>query len=162
MATLICQKYPQLSIFIPETGQWRSFQDGRLDIEEDDPHYDVVMAEAGRNPAIAIYQSVGTCPHCGEVEKSKAALESHIKDIHFDVWLASEDAAAAETRNVELKKRAGVFCDVCAPPQEFPNDEDLALHNRLVHQTGEESEAPAKKGRSKGVEAIPAATGKQQ
>lgn len=153
MATLLNQRHPSFQIYIPDTGAWRKFVDGRLDIEPDDPDYETVMAEAKRNPTIAIYDSVTTCPHCGEPFRTKGELSDHVKEVHFEVWLAGFDADHAEQRNIELKRRASVFCDICVPHQEFPDNDALAAHNKLLHlaleneQEVQGSTAPAPKAK---------------
>lgn len=133
MATLLNREHPYFRIMDPVTGAYYAFVGGKLEIEEGDPGFDVVMAEAARNPYIAVYKSVATCIHCGETLASAKAREAHVKDNHFDKWLADADAAAAEVRNVEVMARAGFPCDVCRPLQEFGTPEDLALHVGMFH-----------------------------
>lgn len=136
MATLLNHTYPQMRILIPQTGQYREFRGGRLEIDRDDPDYDVVMAEAAANPSIVIYESVTTCDRCGEVYTGKLAaanLARHRKDVHFDVWLAEQDAEQALARNAEIKAREGFPCDVCRPVQTFGTEDELALHVTVMH-----------------------------
>ena len=163
MATLICTQYPALAIHIPTDGSWVAFSGGRLEIEEGDANYEFVMAEASRNPAIAVYVNASTCLHCGETFAAKAKLEAHVKDAHFDKWLADEDAAHSEKRIAEVKARSGVICDACTPPGEYADEDALALHVKVVHaaapelgdsgagELGEGSggEKPARKGRAR-------------
>lgn len=132
MATLICTQFPSLSIYQPADGSWIQFRGGRLDIEDDDPNYAVVMAEAASNPAIAVYVNASTCIHCGETFASKKALDGHVKDVHFAEYLAAEDAAHAETRIALIKEREGFACDIC-PHAEFGTAEDLSLHVQAIH-----------------------------
>jgi hypothetical protein len=171
VATLLCNQYPALGVFNPQTGQWIHFQGGKLDIEEGDPMYETVMAEASRNPAIVVYANASTCVHCGETFGSKAKVEAHVKDVHFDIWIANETGKHAETINQEVKARSGHFCDACAPNQEFPDEEQLALHVATMHTAAPilnedgsgTGEAPAKGGRKRPGEvdaSVPAATAK--
>ena len=148
MATLICTKYPDMAIYDPADASWTKFFAGRLDIEPDDPHYQVVMDEATRNPAIAVYQSISTCVHCGENFKSKAELGKHVKDIHFDVWAADQDAQYDQTRVAEIKARGQFFCDA-GDHAEFATEEELALHVSVMH-TAKPSDSDAGDGGAAG------------
>lgn len=170
MATLLCNQYPALGVFNPATGQWIHFLGGKLDIDEGDPMYEVVMAEAARNPAIVVFANASTCVHCGETFGSKAKVEAHVKEAHFDIWLADETGKHADTVNREVKARSGFFCDACAPNQEFPTEDELALHVATLHTAAPvlnddgsgDGEAPAK-GRKRAEQepaAVPAATAK--
>lgn len=127
---------PYLAIFIPPTGETIRFQGGILEVDEDDPRFPWVKAEAERNPAISVHEKVNTCVLCGEVFTGKMAaarLGAHRKEIHFDTWQAEKDAEAAAEREVQIKSRSGVFCDICVPLQEFPTKELLAEHTLLLH-----------------------------
>jgi hypothetical protein len=154
---LINQTHPYLRILCPD-GDYEVFQGGLLEIhptltvegpdpsiEGDDsethevpnPHYDAVMAEAQRNPLIAIIQNATTCPHCGELfagKLAKAELGKHLKANHFEVWIAKHDEKAAEERSILVKSQAIFPCDVCVPLQQFPSAEELGLHTKLVHE----------------------------
>lgn len=134
MTTLISTQFPELAILDPVTGGWITFAGGKLVMEDGDVGYAAVMEEAARNPAIAVYQNVSTCIHCGDTTGSKAKLEAHVKDTHFDKWIADEDAKHAETRIDEIKARpTGIVCDACVPAQVFGSDEALAVHNQILH-----------------------------
>jgi hypothetical protein len=170
MATLLCFDFPFLRIYIPEPGEIRQFQFGKLEIDESDPAYPVVMAEASRNPAIVVYVSEGTCKWCGETF-TKSKLEAHVKEVHYDKWTADEDAAIAEVRNIELKARAGHACDVCRPAQVFGSEDDLILHIQAFHaqppvlndagDVTEEATGGRRRRRPGEVESIPAARAKE-
>lgn len=132
--TLICTVNPSLEIYDPADGSWTKFRGGRLDIADDDPHFGVVMEEASRNPAIAVYKGVKTCVHCGENFGSTAKLEKHVEAIHFDKWIADKDASHAESRDQLVKARSTYFvCDACRPPGEFQTEEELAAHVAILH-----------------------------
>lgn len=168
MATLLCSQYPELSIFNPSSGEYTKFDRGRLDIEEGDPNYEVVMAEAARNPAIAVYINASTCVHCGETVSSKAKLAGHVKAIHFDKWIEGEDSKHATERIAQVKARAGVVCDACTPPGEFADNDALALHVSVVHtdkpdlaDDGSDRQGGRGRKRPGEVEPIPAAAGSQ-
>lgn len=134
MATLINQTHPGYEILNPETGQWVKFEGGRLDIEDDDPNYAVVMAEAGRNPSIAVYASVSTCVYCGEDFASKDKLAKHVKETHFEKWLEAQDAEHATTRQAEIKAREPFPCDAgCPLGTAFPTEEERSLHYQVMH-----------------------------
>lgn len=136
MTTLVNSTHPQLRILLPD-GSYAQFLGGKLDIDEDDtPFYDAIMAEAVRNPSIAIIVSEGTCRFCGETFTGKNAqdqLDAHQKDIHFDLWVKQQEIEAATVIQKEVKARAGFPCDVCAPVQTFGNADDLAAHVQLLH-----------------------------
>lgn len=135
MAVLLNHVHPEMRILIPGTGQYRNFSGGKLEIEADDPDYSVVMAEASRNPSIVVYESVTTCPWCGEPFAGKGApmqLGKHEKEAHFEKWAAKADAKAAEVRNAEIKARSGFACDQC-PHATFPDEATLALHVQVMH-----------------------------
>lgn len=170
MATLLCQTYPALRIYDPASGEFHAFIQGRLDIEEGDPGYEAVMAEAARNPSIVVVTGVGTCPWCGESFVGKAAklnLGKHEKDVHYDKWLAAKDEEDASVRMVEIKSRTGFPCDVCQPTQSFGSEDDLTVHTLAFHASAPALDAEgndleggtSKKGRRRPgeVEAIPAA-----
>jgi hypothetical protein len=149
MTVLINQELPYLRILMPD-GTYEQFTGGKLEIEQTievdgedrpNPHYEAVMAEAVRNPYIQILENATTCPECGEVFRgqiAKADLGKHRKAVHPVAWEADRDAKAAEERLVELKSRAGIVCDVCAPVQTFGTAEgpgSLAEHVAAVHAT---------------------------
>ena len=151
MATLLCNQYPSFEILNPETGDWIRFRGGKLEIDDDDANYGFVMAEAQRNPAIAVFVNASTCSHCGEVFTSKAKLEGHVEAAHFDKFLEAKDAADAETRIALVKARSGVYCDIGHALMEFPTAEDLSLHTQAFHASApadaDEDEGPVRKGR---------------
>lgn len=162
MATLLNRQYPEMRILIPQTGEWIAFSGGKLEIEKDDPRYDVVMAEATRNPTIVVYESVTTCPSCGDAftgKVAKANLAKHRKEVHFDEWLADEDAQHAVKRQAEIVSREGIACDVCRPPQVFPDADALALHTQVVHIAAPELDDDGNlKGEASAFVGVPAAT----
>lgn len=149
MPLLINSTHPGFRIYNPDNGEYATFQFGRLEIEEGDPNYAVVMAEASRNPYITIVTSATFCPRCGipfAGKSAKADLEAHVKESHFDTWLADVQAAQAAEHMALVKANAGIACDICEPVQVFPDDAALALHAQVVHASGEQ-EAPAPKSR---------------
>lgn len=166
MPRYICTTYPQLKIFNPVTGDYASFVGGLLEIDEDDPNYEVVHAEALRNPSISIMVNRTTCQYCGESFTGKAAaaqLGKHTKDIHPDVWDAEQVIKNAKIVETEVKRRAGYACDVCAPVQEFGSAAALSDHVKLLHTAAPElddegNDKAEPKGRRGGERAVPAAT----
>ncbi len=165
MPLLFNHTHPFLSIYIPATGTFRQFSAGKLEIEEDDPDYEVVMAEAVRNPNIVVYETVGTCPVCGEVvgkgRTAEASVAGHIKVHHPD---AAD--TPLELPNREVKSKAEFFCDVCRPTQTFLSEEDQRIHVETIHaakprldEDGNvvEGAAPTRRRRP-GEAGIPAAT----
>ncbi|HEY6013483.1 MAG TPA: hypothetical protein VIU37_05740, partial [Candidatus Limnocylindrales bacterium] len=66
MTLFINQATPYLRVYNPATEEFAQFQGGKLQLDEDDPDYGVVMAEALRNPAIIILADGVQCPECGE------------------------------------------------------------------------------------------------
>jgi len=162
MPLLLCHEFPQLAIYNPDTKVIVQFRGGRLDIEEDDPNYAVVMAEALRNPAIVVYTSATTCDRCGEVfagGAAKAQLGKHRKDAHFDVWLAEKEQSEFQVRQVEVKAREGVACEVCRPFQTFPTRDELAAHVRTFHieLTPDEERVASSIAEDRGEGGVPAA-----
>lgn len=126
---------PYLRVLLPD-GNYAQFQGGLLELDEGDEGYVAVMAEAQTNPSISIMINATTCAYCGEVFTGKAAaaqLGRHKKDVHFDLWKSEKELEAATVIDVEVKKRAGFSCDVCAPVQTFGSAEDLAGHVSLLH-----------------------------
>lgn len=133
--------HPYLQIYNPATGGFAKFVGGKLELDESDPNFGVVMAEATRNPLISIHEHVATCDQCGESYTGRTAaadLGKHRKAVHFDVWLADQDAKASVLREKEIKARAGFACDVCQPVQTFGTPEALAEHARKLHATAPE------------------------
>jgi len=136
MPVLINTHTPFLKIFDEPTGEYVAFQAGKLEIDEGEPGYEAVMAEAARNPFISVIVNATTCQYCGEVytgKTAKAQLGRHKKDIHFDLWQAEKEIEQATLIATEVKARAGYACDVCAPVQEFGTEADLAAHVALLH-----------------------------
>ncbi len=168
MPLLLNHTHPQLNIYNPFTGGFRQFRDGSLVIEEGDPDYEVVMAEAIRNPYITIYETVGTCPVCGQVvgkgQTAAASVQRHLNDAHPE----ADEQEAVATSNRQVKSRAIWSCDVCRPAQTFEDEEGLQAHNKLIHMgaptldsegnTVDEGAAPRR--RRPGEAGIPAATRK--
>lgn len=136
MAVLINRAYPAFRILNPATGGYAQFAGGKLVIEEGDPNYGVVMAEAKRNADIIITTKAAQCPECGETFTGGAAsleLGKHRKNVHPLEWDRDREAGLASERNVILQDREGYPCDVCQPIQTFGTPEDLALHVRELH-----------------------------
>lgn len=135
----ICTQYPAFRIYDSASDTVVQFQGGKLELEEDDPRYALVAAEALRNPAIIAVQNATTCPHCGEVFVGSAAkmqLGAHRKAVHFNEWLADKVGADAEETNTLVAGRAGFPCLDCPPGQQtFGTEADLALHARSFHAT---------------------------
>jgi len=139
MKTLLCMTTPYLRIYNPVTGDYAQFVGGKLVLEDDDPNYEVVIAESIRNPAISVLEMLKggiSCPECGQAfagTASAAHLGVHRKSAHFSEWLADKEAADKADVNVILKERAGIACDVCVPAQVFPDDNALGEHIRMLH-----------------------------
>jgi len=150
----ICQTYPYLRVYNPETEDFAQFQGGKLQLDPGDADFEVVKAEALRNPAIVMLVEAVQCPDCGEPFTGKAAgaqLGKHRKDAHFDRWVADRESEQVTTR--EVKGRQPHACDLCPRVQEFGSADALAIHVRAVHLTvdvddngnvfGEDSGGPA-------------------
>lgn len=133
----ICQTYPYLRIYVPETEEFIQFQGGKLALDPGDRGYEAVKAEALRNPSIAMLAEAVQCPDCGEPFTGKTAgaqLGKHRKDIHFDQWVSEKELdKAVQTR--EVKGRQLHACDLCPRVQEFGSADELAIHVRAVHLT---------------------------
>lgn len=136
MTLLVNSTNPYLRILLPD-GDYAQFVGGQLTIDEDDtPFYDHILAEAVRNPSIAIMVSAATCRFCGADFTGKTAakqLEEHQKEIHFDLWVKAQEVEAASVIQREIKARAGFVCDVCQPVQTFGSEDDLAVHVAALH-----------------------------
>jgi hypothetical protein len=136
MTTLLNRRHPYLEIYDPADGTWTAFVGGRLDIDQSNPHYAVVMAEASRNPNIVVMEDGTQCVYCGQTftgEMAAAALGRHQKEHHPVEWLAAKEEARAEQVHLELKSQARHACDICQPLQEFGSEDQLALHMNTVH-----------------------------
>lgn len=162
MAVFINTVTPELKIYNPVEDSWFGFTAGRLEIDEGDPNYQWALAEAQRNPAISVHQKATQCPECGDVFTGRMAaanLGSHRKEIHFDKWLADQEAATAEEREIQIKSREGYACPDCAPVQTFGTAEALALHVREIHAGAPSAAELESDGGGSGVDTdIPAAT----
>lgn len=133
----ICSTYPYLRVFDPGSEEFIQFQGGKLELDEGDPGFDAVFAEAQRNPAIQVLTSAIQCPHCGEAfagKTAKANLATHIKAVHFEKWVEGKQAEDAEAINREIIKRSPYACDQCPRLQEFQTADDLAFHVQQVHE----------------------------
>lgn len=131
---------PYLRIYNPETEGFAQFQGGKLQLDEDDPDYGVVMAEAQSNPAIQILSDGVQCTACGEPFAGKAAkaqLGKHTKDVHFEIWAAGKAAENEAEIQLEVKRRQPLACEFCPRLQEFPDKESLALHVAALHTNAE-------------------------
>ena len=139
MTTLLNYTNPYLRIYNPDSGEYAQFIAGRLEIDQDDPNFALVMANAASNPATTIVEFAKdghNCPECGALYRGQAGmaqLGKHRKDAHFDSWMADKNAAHQSEVNLILKERAGIACDACTPAQVFGDDEALIQHIRLVH-----------------------------
>ncbi len=132
----ICQTNPYLRVYNPATESFALFIGGKLELDEDHPDYEVVKAEALRNPAIVMLTEAVQCHLCGEPFTGKAAkaqLGKHRKDVHFGEWVAEKQAEQDEVIRAEVKSRAPHACDLCPRAQEFPDEASLVLHVRAVH-----------------------------
>lgn len=112
------------------------FVNRRLDIDEAEPMYQWVAAEAARNPEIIVMATGVQCPECGELFPGtigKAQLGQHRKANHFNEWQADREAVHAAETIAILKERAPFACDVCKPLQQFGDEATLNLHTRLIH-----------------------------
>ena len=123
-------------VYNPTTGGFAEFVGGRLDLDDDDPNFEVVKAEAERNPLVTILVNETTCPYDGEVFSGKAAaaqLAAHTQRQHPEVWAAKKDLEHAEMKARALKITDGFPCDVCQPVQVFGTKDDLAQHIADLH-----------------------------
>lgn len=165
MVTLLNSVNPYLKIYVPGEDGYRQFQGGKLVIDSKDPGYKTVMEVARNSPSIIVLQGEGTCTACGDKFKgddAAAELERHTKDVHFEVWVAGQRAAAEDVIQSEIKRRASVFCDACSPAQEFPTEDALLEHLHLLHLAAPADGGDGGDGGSTtgGVDpTIPAATG---
>lgn len=132
----ICQTYPHLRVFNPATEGFAEFKGGKLQLDPGDADYEVVLAEAQRNPAIVMLTEAVQCEACGEPFTGKAAaaqLGKHRKDAHFDLWVADKQEEQARVVMAEVKHRSPHACDLCPRVQEFGSADELAIHVRAVH-----------------------------
>lgn len=154
--------YPQLRILL-ESGEYAQFIGGKLELDEGDPGFAEVLAEAQRNPSIAIVVNSTTCELCGEVFEGKAAkaqFTNHMKSIHPAVYDAEQELAHARSMEKQVKDRAGYACDVCQPVQTFGTELDLAEHVKLLHTAPPEMDDEGNEkadSRRPGEVAVPAA-----
>lgn len=133
MTTFVNPTHPYLRVLLPD-GSYAAFQGGRLEMAEDDPDYDHVLAVALADPYTSILVNETTCIYCGEVFKGDRAakqLDDHMKAVHFDLWQKQLELDQARVVQREVKARAGVVCDVCSPVQTFGTEADLAEHVKL-------------------------------
>lgn len=132
----ICTQFPQLRVYNPATGDYAVFLAGKIELDEGDDNFAVVLAEATRNAAISIMVNETTCAFCGEVftgKNARLALGSHKKNIHFDIWQKEKEVEAAKVIQREVKTREGFACEVCSPVQVFGTEADLSAHTTLLH-----------------------------
>jgi len=131
----LCQVTPYLRVYNPATGGFAAFAGGRLELDEGDGDYEVVKAEALRNPSIIMLTEATQCPYCSEPFTGKAAaahLGKHKKDAHFNEW-AKEKQAEQPLVTVEVKGRQPYACDLCVNIAPFPSEDALAIHIRAIH-----------------------------
>ena len=131
----VCTEFPQLRILRAD-GEYAQFVGGKLELDEGDPGFAEVKAEAERNPHIAIVVNATTCTLCGETfagKVAKANLAKHVKEIHPLVWKAEQELEFATSQSKALKHTEGYPCDVCQPVQVFGTKEDLAEHVKALH-----------------------------
>lgn len=131
----VCTEYPYLRI-LRQDGEYAQFLGGKLELDEDEPGYAEVLAEAQRNPAVSIHVNSTTCDLCGEVfegKNAKSNFAKHVRAIHPDVFDAEQALLHARSVEQEVKSRAGFACDVCQPVQTFGSEADLAAHVTLLH-----------------------------
>lgn len=136
----INQTTPYLRIYNPVTEAFAEFKGGKLELDPGDPDFEVVKAEALRNPAIVILENATTCPLCGEAFAGKTAaaqLGKHRKDVHFSEWVADKEAEQGEAILREVKARAPYACDLCPRVQEFGSQDELMIHIAAVHRNVE-------------------------
>jgi hypothetical protein len=163
----VCTEFPQLRILRAD-GDYAVFQGGKLELDEGDPGYEEVKAEAERNPFITILVNSTTCRLCGEVFTGKVAkpnLAKHVKEVHPLVWKAEQELDFAESQSKALKHTEGYPCDVCQPVQVFGTPSDLAEHVTLLHTQPPEMDADGNEtegmGRRRpGERGVPAAKAK--
>lgn len=145
----INQTHPYLRVYNPVTGEYAQFQGGKLELDADDPNFEVVKQASIDNPSITILETAKggfNCPECGALFTGRAAqlqLGNHRKASHFDAWLADRTAADSAETNEILKAGAGIACDVCQPAQVFADADALANHIRLLHTAPEDEAAEA-------------------
>lgn len=132
----VCQTTPYLRVYNPETEAFAEFKGGKLELDEGDVDFEVVKAEALRNPSIVILTEAVQCAQCGEAFAGKAAaaqLGKHKKDAHFAEWVAEKEASQQEVVLKEVKARAPHACEFCPRLQEFGSAEELSVHVAAVH-----------------------------
>lgn len=134
----ICQVNPYLRVYNPETEGFAEFKGGKLQLDPGDEDYEVVLAEAKRNPSIVILTEATICPECGEAFAGKAApvqLGQHRKEAHFEAWVADKEKQQDTTKLTEVKHQSPHPCDLCSPMQSFRSADELAVHIRAIHLT---------------------------
>jgi hypothetical protein len=123
MAVLLNHVNLGLRIFIPDTGEIRQFDHGSLTIEEDDPAWDVVMAEAQANPNITVVMEAEkgrtviakasaafACDACSPAQSfdSDVALAEHVNLIHIARPVLTDDGEALDTdQPVRTRRKRG-------------------------------------------------------
>lgn len=136
MATFQHRTSAAFRVLNPVSGAWAQFVGNRLDIDESDPNFPFVAAEAARNPEIIAIATGLQCPYCGDVFSGKtgrANRSNHIAANHPNEADAELDADHAAVKLQIVKAREGFACDVCQPVQTFGTEADLAAHVRLLH-----------------------------
>jgi hypothetical protein len=138
VVTLLNNVNPYMRIFDEASESFVAFQGGKLEIEPGDPGYEAVMRVVEATPSIIVQVGGKQCLYCGETFAGKVAaanLTKHVKDVHFEIWQARQDAEHGQAIEKELRRRVPFACEVCPTVQEFGSAEDLALHTTLVHTT---------------------------
>lgn len=132
----ICQANPYLRVYNPYTGDFALFSGGKLELEEGHPDFEVVKAEALRNPSIVMLTEATQCALCGEPFTGKAAgaqLGQHKKAAHFAEWVAAKQQEQEQVVQREVKSRQPHACDLCPRLAEFGSADDLAVHVKAAH-----------------------------
>lgn len=157
----LCQATPYLRIYNPDTESFAEFKGGKLELEEGDDDYEVVKAEALRNPSITMLTEATQCGFCGEPFVGKAAaaqLGKHKKEAHFDQWVAEKQHDAEKVVNKEVKGSQPFACDLCLNIAPFRNESDYAAHIKAIHiATDVDDEGNVKNGGSSVTPAEPTA-----
>jgi hypothetical protein len=110
-------------IFIPDTGEIRQFVQGKLVIEDDDPAYEVVMADAASNPNITIVMEAApgrtviakasasnACDACSPAQTfdDDVALAEHVKLVHIGrATLTDEGEVTNADQPVRTRRKRG-------------------------------------------------------
>lgn len=126
---LINHQNPALRYVMPGSGEIVQFMAGRLILEDDDPNRGTILEAAAADPTITILTVDVICDVCGQAFVGKIAradLGKHRKREH--------GISADANDKVTTVKTGTIFaCNVCSPPQTFPDAGSLQTHNTAIH-----------------------------